>query len=321
MPRSDALLKLCLSVSAMGVGGRGVQFMSAPTARPGPRLSLEKMAEGGQRLHVVADDLSNRHHRNCENRARHSPHPKPEHQGDDHDYGIQGESACEKHRRHRFAFDEVNREIDPRGKQRLPQPVHREKTGEEEERHSGKRPEDRNVIQNERHSAPQYGIAEAASPHSQRGGGAYGGVHERDGHQICGNVFLDLLRQRDHPSLVLESRNNLDETAKERVSGEEQEEKDHQRLEKPAGEVLSSFQEPRLDISRGSGGRPSGASGVKLLQKGLKSVDWPVEEAETLFESRDAARQLFCPSGRRGRKSSSDGDNRSEDGENQQESG
>ena len=62
-------------------------------------LSLKKMAECGQRLKTVADDLSNRQHGHRKDPARNTPHPEPEDERDDDEDGIEGEPPSQKHRR------------------------------------------------------------------------------------------------------------------------------------------------------------------------------------------------------------------------------
>ena len=69
---------------------------------------MSKCREGA---HSIAHNLGYREHRYGQDRSRNSPHPKPEHQGHDHQNGVEGETLGEKYGCHCLAFYKMDCEV------------------------------------------------------------------------------------------------------------------------------------------------------------------------------------------------------------------
>ena len=93
-------------------------------------------------------------------------------------------------------------------------------------------PEDRRIVQEKGDGAPEDGIADAGQPHHESRRDADGEVHDRDRHEIGGNVAFDLLGDVDRLPLAGEARQYFDDPAQETVARHQQEiQKQHRREE------------------------------------------------------------------------------------------
>ena len=125
------------------------------------------MAKCGQRPKTVADDLRNRQHRHGEDRARNTPHPEPKNERDDDEDGIEGEPSGQKHRRYGLAFDQMQSNVKPRRKQRLPERINGQQGGEKKNQHTQGSAEDRHLVQQKGHRPPEDRLAYPREPHHE----------------------------------------------------------------------------------------------------------------------------------------------------------
>src|ERR1700719_151589 len=126
---------------------------------------LKKMTECSQWLKTVAYDLSNRQHGHREDRARNTPHPKPEGERDDDEDGVEGKPSGQKHRRYTLALNQMKSKIKTRRKQRLPERVMGQQASEKKDQDAHSSAEDRYIVQQKRHRSPQDGVAHPREPH------------------------------------------------------------------------------------------------------------------------------------------------------------
>ena len=87
------------------------------------------------------------------------------------------------------------------------------------EAYSMDRPEDRDVVQQKRHHAPEDWVDKTAELHRYPGSDTDQGVHDRDREQIPADVLLDLAGNLHSCAFVLNARQHLDETARQTIAG------------------------------------------------------------------------------------------------------
>src|SRR5690348_15419350 len=122
----------------------------------------------------------------------------------------------------------MDKEIDARRQKSVPGPVKGNDTDQEEDHHSGHRPEDRDIVQQKRHHAPKYRVTEATELHRNPGSDADQSVNHRNGEQIPANILLNLACDLDSSAFVLKARQYLNEPAQQAIArGEKEEKYDH----------------------------------------------------------------------------------------------